>query len=77
MQSRRGASPHFLLHEQADKYGFVVTGYCLMTNHVHIIGAPYREESLAKAVGRTHFLYTQYVNRLHKRSGHLWRNRCE
>jgi putative transposase len=64
-----------ILHEQACKYGFVVTGYCLMTNHVHIIGAPYREESLPKAVGRTHFLYTQYVNRLHKRSGHLWQNR--
>jgi putative transposase len=26
-------------------------------------------------VGRTHFLYTQYINRLHRRSGHLWQNR--
>ena len=36
---------------------------------------PRHEQSLAKAVGRTHFLYTQYVNRLHGRSGHLWQNR--
>lgn len=46
-----------------------------MTNHVHLVATPHREESLAKAVGRTHFLYTQYVNRLHGRSGHLWQNR--
>jgi len=42
-----------------------------MTNHVHIIGIPDIEESLAKAVGRTNIIYTQYVNRMHGRSGHL------
>ena len=26
-------------------------------------------------MGRTHFLYTQYINKFHKRSGHLWQNR--
>jgi len=26
-------------------------------------------------VGRTHWLYTQHVNRLHGRSGHLWQSR--
>ncbi len=30
---------------------------------------------MAKALGRTHFLYTQYINRLHARSGHLWQSR--
>ena len=39
------------------------------------MATPAGEESLAKAVGRTHFLYTQYINRLHRRSGHLWQNR--
>jgi len=46
-----------------------------MTNHVHLIVTPAGPESLAKAIGRTHWLYTQYVNRLHGRSGHLWQNR--
>jgi len=46
-----------------------------MTNHVHIVGVPTEENSLTKAVGRTHFLYTQYINRMHGRSGHLWQNR--
>ncbi len=64
-----------LLRKYAAQFGLRVTGYCLMTNHVHVLGIPDREESLAKAMGRTHFVYTQYVNRLHGRQGHLWQNR--
>lgn len=63
------------LREQGARFGFRLEGYCLMTNHIHLIGVPAREDSLAKAVGRTHFLYTQYVNRMHGRTGHLWQNR--
>jgi putative transposase len=64
-----------ILAEEADKYGLEVLGYCLMTNHVHLVAIPHEEDSLAKAIGRTHFRYSQYVNRLHKRSGHLWQGR--
>ncbi|MEN6503758.1 MAG: transposase [Planctomycetaceae bacterium] len=64
-----------ILAEQSAAYGLSVQGYCLMTNHVHLIATPAAEESLAKAVGRTHWLYTQYINRMHGRSGHLWQNR--
>ena len=46
-----------------------------MTNHIHLVATPSGEESLAKAVGRTHWLYTQHINRLHGRSGHLWQSR--
>ena len=64
-----------LLSQQAEKYGLDIVGYCLMGNHVHIVAIPRAEDSLAKAVGRTHFRYTQYINRFHKRSGHLWQGR--
>jgi REP-associated tyrosine transposase len=64
-----------LLKEQAGKYSLIIHGYCLMTNHVHIIATPKTEESLAKVIGRTHYLYSLYINHLHKRSGHLWQNR--
>ena len=64
-----------LLREESARHGLGVLGYCLMGNHVHMVGVPAREESLAKAVGRTHWRYTQYVNRLHGRVGHLWQNR--
>jgi putative transposase len=64
-----------LLREQCEKHGVRVLGYCLMPNHVHLVAIPKREDSLNLAVGRTHFLYTQYINRLHGRSGHLWQGR--
>jgi len=64
-----------LLQEQAHKYGLEVLAYCLMSNHVHLVAIPHEEEALAQAIGRTHFRYTQYVNRFHRRSGHLWQGR--
>ncbi len=63
------------LAEQSERFGLEVLGYCLMTNHVHLIASPGEAASLANAIGLTHFRYTQYVNRLHGRSGHLWQNR--
>lgn len=63
------------LREYAERYCFHIHGYCLMTNHVHIIGVPDEEASLAEAIGRTHFRYSQYINRFHSRSGHLWQGR--
>ena len=64
-----------LLREQCEKHGVRVLGYCLMTNHIHLVATPAQEDSLNLAVGRTHFIYTQYINRLHGRSGHLWQGR--
>ena len=64
-----------LLREQAERFGLRVLGYCLMSNHTHLVAVPRRRESLPMAVGRTHWRYTQYVNRLHGRSGHLWQGR--
>ncbi len=64
-----------ILREQVNRYGLDIHAYCLMTNHIHLVATPLTETSLAKAVGRTHWLYTQTVNRLHDRSGHLWQNR--
>jgi putative transposase len=64
-----------LLREQCEKHKVRVLGYCLMTNHVHLVVTPPQEDSLNLAIGRTHFIYTQYINRLHGRSGHLWQGR--
>jgi len=64
-----------LLQEQAAKYGLEVLGYCLMSNHIHLVAIPHEEDSLAKGIGRTHFRYSQYINRFHRRSGHLWQGR--
>ncbi len=63
------------LKAKSEIYGLEILGYCLMTNHVHLVAIPRTEDSLAKAIGRTHFAYTHYINQLHGRSGHLWQNR--
>ncbi|HEG43417.1 MAG TPA: transposase [Phycisphaerales bacterium] len=63
------------LKEQSQRFGMDVLAYCLMSNHIHIIAVPRNDTALAKAIGGTHYLYTQYVNRMHSRSGHLWQNR--
>ncbi len=64
-----------LLREEGERFGLGVQGYCLMSNHIHLIVTPGSEAALAKALGRTHYRYAQYINRLHGRSGHLWQNR--
>jgi putative transposase len=64
-----------LLREQSQRFGLSVLAYCLMTNHVHLVVVPQQRDSLPLAVGRTHWLYTQAINRLHGRAGHLWQNR--
>lgn len=64
-----------ILSHQSSKYGLTIMGYCLMANHIHLIAIPTAKDSLANAIGRTHFVYTQYINRFHNRSGHLWQGR--
>jgi len=63
------------LKEQSIRFGLIIEGFCLMTNHIHIIATPRKENSLAKTMGRTNLLYAQYINYMHGRGGHLWQNR--
>ena len=64
-----------LLRQKARQCGLQVLGYCLMTNHIHLLVRPDYAESLAEVLGRTHFSYAQRFNRDHERSGHLWQAR--
>ena len=52
-----------------------VVSYCLMTNHVHLIVIPKNKESLSKAIGETHRLYTRKINFEQKVKGHLFQER--
>ena len=64
-----------LLKEHSKQFGVEVLGYCLMTNHIHLVVIPKAADSLSKGIGRTHLLHAQYINQLHGRSGHLWQGR--
>ena len=50
-------------------------GWCLMSNHVHLVAIPDREDSLAVLFRRVHGRYAQYYNARNGRTGHLWQNR--
>jgi putative transposase len=64
-----------LLGEWSRLCGLRVLGYCLMTNHVHLVVVPERADALARGLGRAHFLYTRSFHLHHGTSGHLWQNR--
>ena len=64
----------FLL-EYASRHGLDLWAYCLMTNHVHLLAIPRDEQSLARAVGRAHMMYSRWINSQRGWTGHLWANR--
>lgn len=64
-----------VLHEQAQIYDLEIISYCLMTNYVHLIVIPKTKESLEKAIGETHRLYTRKINFKQKVKGHLFQLR--
>jgi len=57
------------------KYSLDIWAYCLMSNHVHFVCVPKREDSLSRTFNMLHMRYAQYVNRRRKASGHLWQGR--
>jgi putative transposase len=64
-----------LLRQNLADAGVGVLAWCLMTNHVHLIAMPEREDSLSVLLRRVHGRYAQYYNARWARSGHLWQNR--
>lgn len=52
-----------------------VLAWCLMTNHIHLVLVPGREDSLEVLFRRLHGRYAQMVNAKRLRSGHLWQSR--
>ncbi len=64
-----------LLHEQSRRFGVRFLAYCLMNNHVHLVAIPEKRESLARAVGEAHRLYTRGINFREGVRGYLFQGR--
>ena len=64
-----------LLRQHCALYRLSLLGYCLMSNHVHLIVIPRAAHSLAQALKHTHGRYAAYWNARQSSSGHMWR-RC-
>lgn len=58
-----------------DKHACDVHAYVLMTNHVHLLITPHKEDGLAKAMQMIGRYYVQYFNKTYNRTGTLWEGR--
>ncbi len=64
-----------LLRRQGDRFGVTFLTYCLMTNHVHLLAIPKQADSLARAIGEAHRLYTRMINFREGIRGYLFQGR--
>lgn len=64
-----------LLKEESSRYHLDILAYCLMSNHVHFMAIPQREDSMGKVFKYTNMKYSQYYNNKMKVSGHLFQGR--
>ena len=64
-----------LVRESCVDHGVEVLTWCLMTNHVHFIVVPERQNSLARAFGEAHKAYTRMHNFRQGVRGYLFQGR--
>jgi putative transposase len=86
--TQRGNARRFILESDSDKlvypdllrryctlYELSLLGYCLMSNHVHLVVTPAKVDSLPLTLKNTHGRYAAYWNASHSSSGHVWQGR--
>lgn len=64
-----------ILKKYKKKFSFKLYGYCLMPNHVHLIGEIKKAKNISKLMQIVNRLYTGYFNEKYKKVGHLWQGR--
>ena len=86
--TQRGNARRFILDSDTDRniyldlltqslalHDVTVMGYCLMSNHVHLVLVPRRAESLGLALKHAHGRWASYWNAVHHSGGHVWQGR--
>lgn len=63
------------LRKYAERHGLAIWAYCLMSNHVHLVGVPRQEDSLGHALRDAHTVYAMYFNARTRMTGHVWQGR--
>ncbi|MEQ1884974.1 MAG: transposase [Bryobacteraceae bacterium] len=64
-----------LTKQYSDLHDVQVLGFCLMTNHVHLILQPEHPNGLAKMMREVQMRYSQFRHALERGNGHLWQSR--
>ena len=86
--TQRANARRFILESDSDKlvyldllsqcctlYGLPLLGYCLMSNHVHLVVTPQKMDSMHLTMKNAHGRYATYWNASHSSSGHAWQGR--
>lgn len=64
-----------LLRQYAPLYGLSLLGYCLMSNHVHLIAVPHTQGALCQCLRHAHGRYAAFWNGQRCSTGHVWQGR--
>jgi putative transposase len=64
-----------ILAHQARRHELQVWAYCLMPNHVHLVGTPATADGLSLPIGEAHRRFALQINRRERWTGHLWQER--
>ncbi len=83
--TQRGNSRQLIFHQDSDRHTYLellrqhcelyelsVLGYCLMSNHVHLVVIPRALSSLAQALKHAHGRHAAYWNARRSSSGHFF-----
>jgi putative transposase len=86
--TQRGNARRFILQDDVDREVYLdllqqsmemhrvgLIGYCLMSNHVHLVAIPHKTDVLALALKFTHGRFASYWNATHHSTGHVWQGR--
>lgn len=63
------------LRDATLKHQCDIHAYVLMTNHVHLLITPHKEDGISKTIQMVGRYYVQYFNYTYRRSGTLWEGR--
>lgn len=63
-----------VLGQVAEDFNWPVHAYCLMSNHYHLV-VETPDGNLSKGMRQLNGVFTQYSNRRHRRTGHLFQGR--
>ena len=64
-----------LLNKHGGAAGVSFSAYCLMDNHVHLIGIPNQADSFSRGLGIALWKYSLLINLQHDWKGYLWQSR--
>ena len=63
------------LGQTQSRYGFRLFGYCLMTNHFHLLVQPEPGQSISRILQSLTLTHTWRFHKAHRSSGHVWQGR--